>query len=159
VIYLYRVTPLKAIDLLPFQSYLRYQKEKNGLSQIFDPIRKKFLITTPEEVVRQLWIGYFMEFLRVSSKLMAIERGFTINEMTRRFDMVIFSKTTQPILLAEFKAPAVKLTQAVFDQIAQYNMALHIPYSLVSNGVEHYCFQIDDVKKEFVWMKDIPSLS
>jgi len=145
-----------AIDLLPFQAALRFQKDKNGLTKVFDPLRKRYLIATPEEVVRQLWIIYLTEYLQINPKLIAIERAFTINQLNKRFDLVIFSNTTKPVLLAEFKAPGVKITQSTFDQIAQYNMALQVPYSLVSNGMQHYCFQIDDTKRGFVWQKELP---
>jgi len=149
------VQPL-AIDLLPFQSGLRYQKDKNGLTKVFDPLRKRYFIATPEEIVRQLWIIYLVEYLKINPKLIAIERAFSINQLNKRFDLVIFSNTTKPVLLAEFKAPGVKITQSSFDQIAQYNMALQVPYSLVSNGMQHFCFQIDDDRKGFVWQKDLP---
>lgn len=145
-----------AIDLLPFQSGLRYQKDKNGLTKVFDPLRKRYFIATPEEIVRQLWIIYLVEYLKINPKLIAIERAFSINQLNKRFDLVIFSNTTKPVLLAEFKAPGVKITQSSFDQIAQYNMALQVPYSLVSNGMQHFCFQIDDDRKGFVWQKDLP---
>ena len=147
---------LQGIDLLPFQSALRYQKDKNGLTKVFDPLRKKYFIATPEEIVRQLWIIYLVESLKINSKLIAIERAFSINQLNKRFDLVIFTNDTKPMLLAEFKGPGVKITQSTFDQIAQYNMALQVPYSLVSNGMQHYCFQIDDDKKEFVWQKELP---
>ena len=153
------MTPLQLIDLLPFQSSLRYQKDKSGLTQVFDPIRKKHLIATPEEIVRQLWIAYITEFLKINPKLIAIERAFSIHGLDKRFDLVVFSNTPLPVLLAEFKSPGVKIAQSTFDQIAQYNMALHVPYSLVSNGMQHYCFQIDDERKEFVWLKDLPQFS
>ena len=147
------------IDLLPLQSTLRYQKDKNGLTQVFDRLRKKYMIATPEEVVRQLWIIYLIDTLKINPKLIAIERAFSINQLKKRFDLVIFSNDTKPILLAEFKGPGIKITQSTFDQIAQYNMALQVPYSLVSNGMQHYCFQIDDLKKEFVWQKELPLMS
>ena len=149
--------PLQHIDLLPFQSSLRYQKDKSGLTQVFDPIRKKFMVATPEEIVRQLWIVYFNEYLKVNPKLIAIERAFSIHGLDKRFDLVVFSNTTLPVLLAEFKAPGVKITQSTFDQIAQYNMALHVPFSLVSNGMQHFCFQVDDAKKGFVWQNQLPN--
>ena len=147
------------LDLLPFQSGLRYQKDKNGLTKIFDPLRKRYFIATPEEIVRQLWIVYLVDYLKLNPKLIAIERAFSINQLNKRFDLVIFSNTTKPVLLAEFKAPGVKITQSAFDQIAQYNMTLQVPYSLVSNGMQHFCFQIDDDRKGFVWQKELPVLS
>jgi len=152
------VQPLN-LDLLPFQSGLRYQKDKNGLTKIFDPLRKRYFIATPEEIVRQLWIVYLVDYLKLNPKLIAIERAFSINQLNKRFDLVIFSNTTKPVLLAEFKAPGVKITQSAFDQIAQYNMTLQVPYSLVSNGMQHFCFQIDDDRKGFVWQKELPVLS
>ena len=79
-----------------------------------------------------------------------------IDGMLRRFDLVIFDKTTHPLLLAEFKGPGIKVHQSAFDQIARYNMQLHVPYSLISNGTQHYCFQIDDEVKGFVWQKELP---
>jgi len=115
------------------------------------------MIATPEEIVRQLWIAYFTEYLKVNPKLIAIERAFSIHGLDKRFDLVIFSNTTMPVLLAEFKAPGVKITQSTFDQIAQYNMALHVPFSLVSNGMQHFCFQVDDDKKGFVWQNQLPN--
>jgi hypothetical protein len=79
--------------------------------------------------------------------------------LPKRFDLVIFSNTTNPLLLAEFKGPGIKITQSTFDQVAQYNMALQVPYALVSNGMQHFCFQIDDAKKGFVWQKELPVLN
>lgn len=149
---------LAVIDLFSLQSSLKYSRDHKGQLQVFDPVRKKFIFTNPEEIVRQLWIVYFLDVLKVNSKLIAVERSFEINGMPRRFDLVIFGKTTQPILLAEFKGPGIKIAQSVFDQIGHYNMALKVPYALVSNGSEHYCFQIDDEAKGFVWQTKLPDL-
>ena len=153
------MTPLKNIDLLALQNNLKYDRDAGGQLLVFDPVRKKFIKTNPEEIVRQLWINYFISILNVNPKLISVERLFIINGMPRRFDLVIFGKSTHPILLAEFKAPGIKIQQSVFDQIAQYNMKLQVPYSLVSNGSEHFCFQIDDVAKGFAWQSELPILS
>jgi hypothetical protein len=150
------VLPLSGIDLLSLQSSLRYQKDKSGLNRIFDPVRKRYFIPTPEEVVRQLWILYLTEIRKLNPKLIAAERAFNINGLDKRFDLVVFDKSTHPTMLAEFKSPGTKITQTTFDQIAQYNMKLQVPYSLVSNGREHYCFRIDDEARQFVWEKDLP---
>jgi|SRR5687768_9901443 len=150
------MTPLSGIDLLSFQSALKLSKDRRGLTLVFDPLRKKYISTTPEEMVRQLWIIYFLEILKLNSKLITVERAFKVQGMLRRFDLVIFDKSTHPVLLAEFKGPAIKIYQAAFDQIARYNMQLNVPYSLVSNGTMHYCFQIDDEKKGFLWLEKLP---
>ena len=150
---------LTGIDILSLQRSLKINSDKHGLSVVFDPLRRKYILTTPEEIVRQLWIIYFLDVALVSKKLMAVERKFQFNGMTRRFDLVIFDKSTHPVLLAEFKGPGIRINQSTFDQIARYNMQLQVPYSLISNGSQHYCFQIDDEKKVFVWQDTIPVMS
>ena len=123
---------------------------------LFDPVRRRNVSVNPEEVVRQLWILYLLDVLHINPKLIAVERSVKINGTKRRFDLMIFDKSTDPILLAEFKAPGVIINQGVFDQIGHYNMALNVPYSLVSNGSQHYCFTVDDEEKGFVFLKELP---
>lgn len=141
------------------QSMLRNSKDMDGVSVLFDPVRRKNVRATPEELVRQLWILYFLETLSLNPKLIAVERSFMINGMKRRFDLVIFDKSTTPVLLAEFKAPGIQISQATFDQIAQYNMELQVPYAMVSNGTLHYCFKIDDEKRGFEFLAELPLLT
>ncbi len=150
------MTPLTGIDLLPLQSSLKYSRDRKGQVLVLDPVRRKFVRATPEEIVRQMWIIYFINIAIINIKLISVERVFMIEGMLRRFDLVIFDKSTHPVLLAEFKAPEIKIQQSTFDQIARYNMQLHVPYSLISNGSQHYCFQIDDEKKGFIWQKELP---
>jgi hypothetical protein len=150
------VHQLTHIDLLDLQPRLKHKKDAQGVAWVFDPVRRKYIRTNPEEIVRQLWILYFIETLSLNPKLIAVERAFTFNGMKRRFDLVIFTASTTPYLLAEFKSPGIRLHQDVFDQIAQYNMQLHVPFALVSNGGQHYCFQIDDEKKGFVFQQELP---
>ena len=146
---------LTGIDLLSYQNSLRYQRDTPGITRIFDPIRRKYFIATPEEIVRQLWIIYLTETRKINPKLIAVERAFNINGLDKRFDLVVFEKSTHPILLAEFKSPGSTISQITFDQIAQYNMKLQVPYALVSNGRQHYCFRIDDEERKFVWEKEL----
>ncbi len=149
---------LQHIDLLSLQTGIRISKDDNGVSVVFDPVRRKNVRATPEEIVRQLWIIYFLENLKLNPKLIAVERSFNILGRQRRFDLVIFDKTAKPVLLAEFKAPEVSVTQLTFDQIGHYNMELRVPFALVSNGSQHYCFIIDDEKRGFEFLSDIPLL-
>ena len=149
---------LQQIDLLTLQSGIRISKDDKGVAMVFDPVRRKNVRATPEEIVRQLWIIYFLENLKLNPKLIAVERSFNILGKQRRFDLVIFDKTAKPVLLAEFKAPEVQVTQLTFDQIGHYNMELRVPYALVSNGSQHYCFIIDDEKRGFEFLDDIPLL-
>jgi hypothetical protein len=153
------LTSLIHIDLLPLQSTLKTGKDLNGISVVYDPVRRAYVRSTPEEIVRQLWIRYFLDIQKVNKKLIAVERAFSIQGLKKRFDLVVFDKSTLPLLLAEFKSPGVPVTQITFDQIAVYNMQLQIPYALVSNGMKHHCFQIDDEKRGFVFLEDLPKLS
>lgn len=147
---------LQGIDILSLHPALKLGKDRIGTTVIFDPLRKSYVPSTPEEVVRQLWIIYFLDVAVVSKKLMSVERAFQHNTMTRRFDLVIFDRTAKPLLLAEFKGPEIKIGQSTFDQIARYNMELNVPFSLISNGRDHYCFQIDNEKRRFVWQEKLP---
>jgi hypothetical protein len=147
---------LQGIDLLSLETSLRLSLDKKGTTMVFDPLRKKPVCSTPEEIVRQLWIRYLLDVAGISIKHIAVERMFRMEGMMRRFDLVVFDKHTQPLMLAEFKGPAISLSQTTFDQIARYNMKLQIPYSLVSNGRQHYCFQIDDEQKGYAWQSKLP---
>jgi hypothetical protein len=148
--------PLSGIDLLPLQSFLHLSKDDKGNVVVLDPLRKRKIITTPEEIVRQLWIIYFTQILSINHRLIAVERAFNLNGLTKRFDLVIFGKDTIPLLLAEFKAPGITISQSTFDQIAHYNMKWNVPYSLISNGQEHYCFRVDHDAKTYLFEDILP---
>jgi hypothetical protein len=148
--------PLQHIDLLPLQSQLKHKNDARGLPTVFDPVRRKYVRTNPEKIVRQLWLVYFLEVIQLNPKLIAVERKFVAHGTARRFDLVVFDTNSKPMLLAEFKAPDIALQQTVFDQIAHYNMQLKVPHALVSNGRTHYCFRIDDGQQEFVWETELP---
>ena len=93
--------PLSGIDLLPLQSLMKYKRDGNGDLLVFDPVRRKYIRATPEEMVRQFWIAYFINISNVNIKFVSIERAFKLNGMLRRFDLVLFDQSTHPVLLAE----------------------------------------------------------
>jgi hypothetical protein len=132
-------------------------KTEQGLTQIFDPIRKKMVRLTPEEWVRQNLI----QFLNVDKKypisLMAVEKGLTVNNLSKRFDILCYCNDSKPLLLIECKAPNVKINQSSFDQISIYNLKFKVPFLLVSNGIEHYCCKMDYQNNSYTFLKDIPS--
>jgi len=143
------------LDLLSFQSFLKIKKEKEK-QFLFCPIRKKNLVLQPEELVRQLLIIYLIEKKGYSKSRIAVEKSLTINELYRRFDVLIYDKNTTPFLLVECKAPEVKITQSTFEQIAQYNLSLHVPYLLVTNGITTYCCKMDYNSESFEFIDKIP---
>ncbi|MCB2194767.1 MAG: type I restriction enzyme HsdR N-terminal domain-containing protein [Bacteroidetes bacterium] len=124
---------------------------------IFDFIRKKFVILTPEEWVRQNFLRYLVDEKNYPASLIAIEKEFKLNNLSKRSDAVVYNKMGKPFLIVEFKAPDVKIDQKVFDQIARYNMKLKVNYLMVSNGMEHYCCMLDYSKNSYVFLKEIPN--
>ena len=147
-----------ALDLLQFQPLLKTKKE-NGKTFLFCPIRKKYLVLQPEELVRQLLLIYFMEKKSYPKSRIAVEKGLTINELTKRFDVLIYDKNTLPFLLVECKAPEVKISQSTFEQISQYNFQLKVPYLLVTNGISTYVCKMDYEKQDYEFVDEIPSPS
>lgn len=129
---------------------------KEGKKQIFDPIRKKYVALTPEEWVRQHFINYLTVHKNYPSTLLANEVSITLNKLSKRCDTVVYSRNLCPIVIIEYKAPAVEITPVVFDQIVRYNMVLHVKYLMLSNGFEHYCCQIDYESQSYQFLSDIP---
>ena len=123
---------------------------------IFDFIRKKFVLLTPEEWVRQNFLRYLVEEKKYPATLIAVEKEFKLNNLSKRGDAVVYNKSGKPFLIIEFKAPEVKINQKVFDQIARYNMKLSVDYLIVSNGLEHFGCKIDYTNKRYIFLKDIP---
>ncbi len=144
------------LDLLQFQDRLEIKEEANKRF-IFDPIRKKHLVLTPEELVRQLLICYLVEEKGYSKNRIALEKSLKVNGMPRRWDILIYDEQTNPILLVECKAPKVKVNQSTFEQVARYNLSLKVPFLLVSNGLNTYCCQIDFKEQSFHFLQEIPN--
>ena len=140
---------------LNLPSYSFKIKSENGKKLIFDGTRKKYVVLTPEEWVRQNIIEYLKE-KKYPKSLMAVEKQIMINQQPLRFDLLVYSRSGQPHLIAEFKAPNVKLDQKAFDQVVRYNMALKVPFVMVSNGLDHFFCAIDYVKNTYSFLKEIP---
>ncbi|WP_339735568.1 type I restriction enzyme HsdR N-terminal domain-containing protein [uncultured Sunxiuqinia sp.] len=130
--------------------------QQDGKNLIFDEIRRKLVVLTPEEWVRQNFIQYLIGEKQFPASLMAIETGLKINQNQFRADLLVYDRTGKPLILVEFKAPSVKVTQRTFDQITRYNMTFQVPYLIVSNGLNHYCCFIDLEKQSYVFLKEIP---
>ncbi len=131
-------------------------KEERGKQLIFDLIRKKFVVLTPEEWVRQNFIQYLISEKNYPRNLMAVEKQVKVNGKQRRFDLLVYSRNGQPRLIVEFKAPGVKITQDAFDQVVRYNMALRVDKVIVSNGLQHFACAIDYKTNSFSYLKEIP---
>ena len=125
--------------------------------QIFDSIRKRFVALTPEEWVRQHVISFLVNEKNFPASLMAVEMFLKLNKLPKRADVVVFSKEGKPIVLIECKAPAVLLSQASFDQAARYCISTEIKLVIITNGIDHYCAEIDRINQKYKFLADIPS--
>ncbi|WP_215046362.1 type I restriction enzyme HsdR N-terminal domain-containing protein [Tenacibaculum dicentrarchi] len=131
-------------------------KSNDNKTFIFDNLRKKYLVLTPEEWVRQHFVQFLIEEKKYPVTLIALEKQLTINNLKKRTDIVIFSSDGTPNIIVECKAPKIKIAQDTFDQIARYNLKLNANYLIVTNGLEHYFCQLDKENETYVFLKDIP---
>ena len=124
---------------------------------IFDIIRKKNMVLTPEEWVRQHFVHFLIEEKKYPISLIAVEKKLTINKITKRTDILIFDKNGKPDIIVECKAPSIKITQETFDQIARYNLQLNATYLIVTNGLEHFFCKMDKENECYIFLENIPS--
>lgn len=141
------------LDLPPFDAKI---SKKENIYYIFDLIRKKPIVLTPEEWVRQHWIHYLSEFKGYPKSLMQIEGGMSLNDLTKRTDLIVYNNHGQKVLLAEFKAPHISISQKVFEQIANYNSKHQIPLLLVSNGLKHIYSSVNFAEGSFQFLPNLP---
>ncbi len=123
---------------------------------IFDDIRKKYVLLTPEEWVRQHVVQFLIKIKKYPQSYINVEKVVKINNMNKRYDIVVFTPTGTIFLLVECKEPSVKITQTVFDQIARYNMSLNAQFLMVTNGLDHYYCKLDYVNKKYQFLTDLP---
>lgn len=124
--------------------------------RVFDPLRKKYVALTPEEYVRTHFTSWLINSLHYPVSLMANEVSIDLNGMSRRCDTVVFNHDLTPLVIVEYKAPGVSITQSTFDQIVRYNMVLKARYLIVSNGLNHYCCRIDYENSTYHFISRIP---
>ena len=142
------------MDKLNLPDYSHLIRVNHAANQVFDPLRHKFVALTPEEWVRQNILQHLMA-VGFPLGLMASEHPITYNGLQKRCDVVIFNRQAKPSLIVECKAPQVAITQKVFDQIATYNLQLHVGHLIVTNGLHHFCCKMNpDGKVEF--LRDFP---
>lgn len=147
------------MELLPELNFPKYNFsiiQNNNNALIFDKIRKKNIILTPEEWVRQHLIQFLINNLHCPISLIAIEKQLIINSLQKRFDVLVYNKQQTPQLLVECKAPNVKLSNKTFEQAAQYNLHLKAPYLIITNGLQHYCSKINFESKHIETLKELP---
>jgi len=133
----------------------RFKNSENKVS-IFDEIRKKFIILTPEEWVRQHVVHYLMNEKKYPKSLINVEKVLTVNGLRKRYDVVVFNSDGSIHILVECKAPEVRISQATFDQIARYNMTMKARFLKVTNGLSHYYCQMDFKNEKYEFLTGLP---
>ena len=143
---------------LPTYSFTIKSEGKRQL--IFDAIRKKYVVLTPEEWVRQNFARYLVDEKSCPPALIAIEKQFTYNRMSKRADILVYGRDARPLMMVECKSPAVKIGQRVFDQVALYNLSFALNYLVVTNGLKHYCCRLENGGGGgFSYLAEIPDYS
>lgn len=144
---------------LNFPAYdFRFKNSENKV-QIFDVIRKKFVVLQPEEWVRQHVVHHLISDKNYPQSLINVEKQVKLNTMIKRYDVVVYNSDASIEILVECKAPEVKISQMTFDQIARYNMELKANYLMVTNGQDHYYCKMDLEKEKYTFLQHIPDFS
>lgn len=144
---------------LNLPSYECKIKEMDGKTYIFDAIRKKYLVLTPEEWVRQHFINLLLSHYGYSKSLLRLEGGLSYNKLQKRTDIVVFDNEGKPFLLVECKAADVSINQAVIAQASRYNLTMRCPFLVVSNGKNTFCFKVDFETGKYEQLKDLPKIN
>jgi len=142
---------------LNFPLYQIPLKNKENKTLAFDSIRKKWLKLVPEEWVRLNCIEFLINEKKISRSLISVEKEFKLNNLKKRFDIVVFNKKGEIYLLVECKAPNVKISQSVFNQITKYNLVLKSKFLMISNGINHYFFTMNFESQKIEFLKELPS--
>ena len=141
---------------LNFPTYPFRLKNSKNKRLIFDEIRKIFVILQDEEWVRQHCIQYLIQEKNYPKSLINVEKELRVNNLRKRYDIVVYNPDGGIHLIVECKAPKIKINQETFDQIARYNLALNATYLMITNGLNHYYCTMDFIEKRYVFLKDIP---
>lgn len=145
------------MQALDFPAYDFRLKNSENKSYIFDPIRKKFILLTPEEWVRQHVLQFLIKTKGYPASLINVEKEIKIYDTKKRYDIVVFNSDGSIFLIVECKRPKVAITQAVFDQIARYNLKLQASLLMVTNGLHHYYCAMDFEQERYHFLKEIPN--
>lgn len=142
---------------LPSFAYRLRQNPKTRLEEIWDTQRKRWVRLTPEEWVRQHFVHYLITTLGYPAGRIGNEVSIQVGQLDKRCDTVVFGDDTRALMIVEYKATTVTLTQQVFDQISRYNLALQVDWLVVSNGLQHYCCHLNRQENRWEFLREIPA--
>lgn len=145
------------MEQLNFERYPIHLKNKENKRYIFDIVRKKDIILTPEEWVRQHCVHFLIREKNYPLSLINVEKQISLFGKTKRYDIVVFSRSGDVHILIECKAPSIEINQATFDQIAQYNLTMNSNYLMVTNGLQHIYCQINAENNGYQYLRELPN--
>ncbi len=147
---------MKTFEKLNFPESSLKLKYDNLKPFVFDNIRKKWLLLTPEEWVRQHLVNYLVTHKNYPSSLISLEAGLKYNNLVKRTDLLIYNKMGVPLIIFECKASKGAINQKVIAQISVYNKTIGAAYLCVTNGLKHYCWTIVEAQNKFEFLQQIP---
>jgi len=124
---------------------------------IFDRFRKKYVVLTPEEWVRQNFLNYLVKVLQYPASLIAVEKEIFLGEMKKRYDIVIYNRATQPWMLVECKEMNVPLTEHTMQQVIRYNMVIPATYLVITNGLNTFCGKYVAAENKWRFLQELPA--
>ena len=131
-------------------------RKAEGKVWIFDGIRKKYIVLTPEEWVRQHFIHYLVSDKKYPRSLIRVEGGLIFNELQKRSDIVVYNRRGQPWMIVECKAPTLPVSPSTLSQASLYNSSLKAEYICLTNGLVHLCAHIDWIERKTTQLDDTP---
>ena len=138
------------------QSFSIKTKLVNSKEYLFDELRKKWILSTPEEEIRQQFWKYLHFEKKYPVSLMAIEKTIIINGLNKRFDLLIYDRNGNPNIIVECKSRNVIINESTLDQILSYQYKIGAKYLILTNGKETYCLKIDLTEKKVIYLENIP---
>ena len=144
---------------LPPYDKMKVRQDKNGNIQVFDTLRRRYVRLTPEEMVRQCFVNYLVNYRGYPQALMGNEVQLTVGEKKLRCDSVLYDMEGQPRMIMEYKSPEVSITEKVLHQALSYNAILHVDYIIMSNGTQHICLKRNDSTGFWDCLAEIPEYS
>jgi hypothetical protein len=144
---------LPVLNLPHFEPVLR---QAEGKLWILDFLRKKYLVLTPEEWVRQHWINFLVNHHDFPGGLFSVEKGLKYNQIQKRTDLVVIDREGSPYLLVECKAPGISINENTLEQAMMYNRKLNCPNLVLSNGVKHIYMAYSSDEKKMLQRQSLP---
>lgn len=142
---------------LPPYDKMKLRESNTGRPMVLDILRRRYVTLTPEEMVRQFFINYLIEYRGYPQSLLANEVEMRVGEKKLRCDSILYDKEMQPRMIIEYKAPDIPITQKVLQQVAAYNTQLNVQYFIMSNGTQHVCMHFDENSSRWGVMTEIPA--